>query len=190
MASAYDLLAEIVPILDRLGIEYFVTGSLASMNYGEVRFTHDIDIVIRARLDDVDRFVDAFDTNRFYIDRGSVEAAIKSQGMFNLIDSQTTFKVDFILPSSSYDRYRFERKIKANPTEGVTAFFCSAEDVILSKMRFDKMSGSDKHLRDIAAILQLSGDDLDQDYLDEWAYSLDVRDIWRQVRQRVDDGQP
>ena len=33
--------------IDRLGCERFTTGSVASMIYGEPRFTNDIDIVVR-----------------------------------------------------------------------------------------------------------------------------------------------
>ncbi len=41
----YELLGNIVLILERLKIPYLVTGSMASMAYGEPRLTNDIDIV-------------------------------------------------------------------------------------------------------------------------------------------------
>ena len=42
-----DLLALVGAQLDRIGCPRFTTGSVASMVYGEPRFTNDIDIVVR-----------------------------------------------------------------------------------------------------------------------------------------------
>ncbi|MGB3940739.1 MAG: hypothetical protein WBK96_04495 [Candidatus Manganitrophaceae bacterium] len=41
----YDLLHAVVEVLERMQIPYLVTGSVASMAYGEPRLTNDIDIV-------------------------------------------------------------------------------------------------------------------------------------------------
>ena len=41
----YDLLARVIEVFEDLHIPYLVTGSLASMAYGEPRLTNDIDIV-------------------------------------------------------------------------------------------------------------------------------------------------
>jgi len=40
-----DLLRHLVNVFESLGIRYFVTGSVASIFYGEPRFTNDIDVV-------------------------------------------------------------------------------------------------------------------------------------------------
>ena len=39
--------------LERLGIPYFVTGSMAGILYGEPRLTHDVDIVVALTSRDV-----------------------------------------------------------------------------------------------------------------------------------------
>ena len=41
----YDLLARVIKAFEGLQIPYLVTGSIASMAYGEPRLTNDIDIV-------------------------------------------------------------------------------------------------------------------------------------------------
>ncbi len=41
----YDLLKKVSDCFNRLSISYLVTGSVASIAYGEARFTNDIDIV-------------------------------------------------------------------------------------------------------------------------------------------------
>jgi hypothetical protein len=42
----FDLLRYVVRILEELGLKYFVTGSTATLFYGEPRFTNDIDVVV------------------------------------------------------------------------------------------------------------------------------------------------
>jgi len=44
--SQQELLAKVVSVLESLGVDYMVTGSLASSIQGEPRSTHDIDLVV------------------------------------------------------------------------------------------------------------------------------------------------
>ena len=46
-----ELLRYVADVLDRLGIPYRVTGSMATIAYGEPRFTNDIALVVRLRAD-------------------------------------------------------------------------------------------------------------------------------------------
>lgn len=41
-----EALAQVAAALERLGIRYFVAGSVASVFHGEIRTTHDVDIVV------------------------------------------------------------------------------------------------------------------------------------------------
>jgi hypothetical protein len=65
------------------------------------------------------------------------------------------------------------------------ARFASPEDVILKKLQYDQMGGSEKHLRDIAGVFKIQGAQLDLAYLDEWADRLGVAEIWRGLRDRI-----
>lgn len=62
----------------------------------------------------------------------------------------------------------------------------SAEDVILHKLVFFKQGSSDKHLRDIAGMLRVSGPEIDHLYIDHWALLLGVRDEWLMIKRRLD----
>ena len=57
-----DLLAEIIGQLDRAGVPYMVTGSIASSYHGEPRATRDIDIVVDTTPDALNRLVDGLRT--------------------------------------------------------------------------------------------------------------------------------
>ncbi len=55
-----ELLRYVVGALEKLGIRYFVTGSTASIFFGERRFTNDIDVVVDLDREDVPRFCAEF----------------------------------------------------------------------------------------------------------------------------------
>ena len=63
----YELLDNLVLILERLRIPYIVTGSIASMAYGEPRLTNDIDIVADVEEKHISGLLEAFPPNEFYI---------------------------------------------------------------------------------------------------------------------------
>ena len=41
-----ELLRTVVRAIEALGLEYLVTGSVATIYYGEPRFTNDLDVVV------------------------------------------------------------------------------------------------------------------------------------------------
>ena len=67
--EADELLRTAVEVCDGLGMIYLVTGSTASIAYGEPRFTNDIDILVDLPANLVDAFCDAFPEDEFYLNR-------------------------------------------------------------------------------------------------------------------------
>lgn len=61
------------------------------------------------------------------------------------------------------------------------------EYVILMKLEYYRQSGSDRHLRDIAAMLRQSGDSVDHGAMTEWSERLGVVREWevgRDIKRR------
>ena len=54
-------------------------------------------------------------------------------------------------------------------------------------MEFYREGGSEKHLRDIAGILKISGNTVDRNYISEWAQRLGLTDIWNAVQKRLNE---
>src|SRR5258708_2799803 len=84
--------------LNRLGMRYLVTGSVAAILYGEPRLTHDVDIIVFLRTDDMRRLHESFPSPIFYVPPEEViaaEVARESHGHFKIIHSDTGFKADF-----------------------------------------------------------------------------------------------
>lgn len=90
-----ELLRRVILALEDAGIDYMVTGSLASSLQGEPRSTHDADLVVSIKRIAVNGLVKALSSPEFYLDRESILEAIDAKSMFNLIDAREGDKVDF-----------------------------------------------------------------------------------------------
>jgi hypothetical protein len=55
------------------------------------------------------------------------------------------------------------------------------EYVILRKLEYHREGGSEKHLRDIRAMLAVSGDLLDRPALQDWIQKLNLETEWKRV---------
>jgi hypothetical protein len=180
-----ELLHRVVVILERLGLRYFVTGSMATIFFGEPRFTNDIDIVVDLPAGRIAEFCAAFPAPEFYLSEETVHRAVSRRGQFNVIHPSSGLKVDVMVPvDSSFNRSRFSRVKRIRPTPGFDAVFSSAEDVILKKMEAYREGGSEKHLRDIAGVLKITGEHLDRGYIAEWADRMGTSEIWEEVLRR------
>ena len=74
--------------LNDLNVPYMVTGSVASIVYGEPRMTHDIDLVIELSNEDIKGFTALFPLDMFYCPPTEVIKVELGRGMrghFNLI---------------------------------------------------------------------------------------------------------
>jgi hypothetical protein len=56
------------------------------------------------------------------------------------------------------------------------------EYVMVRKLEYFQASGSDRHLRDIAMMLQVSGDLVDPAVLEEWSIRQGVADVLDRAR--------
>jgi hypothetical protein len=181
-----ELLVRVAEVLERLHVPYLVTGSIATIYYGEARFTNDIDVVADLGLRQVEAFVSAFPAPEFYLDDATVRTAIAQRGQFNIIHPESGLKVDVMIPTrDAFNASRFSRGRRVEPTPGRSAIFAAPEDVIIRKLEYFAAGGSDKHLRDIAGVLKILGERVDRIYIDDWAERLGVAEIWREVLKEV-----
>lgn len=52
-------------------------------------------------------------------------------------------------------------------------------------MEYYREGHSDKHLRDIAGVFKISGDQIDRGYLEEWIARLGLEEVWSAVLNRL-----
>ena len=182
-----ELLRYVVVAIERLGLGYMVTGSVATIFFGEPRFTNDIDIVVDLGPDRIDEFCQAFPAPDFYLSEEAVREAVQQQAQFNIIHPSSGLKIDVIIPQDTpFNRSRFARAKRFKPAEDYDASFASVEDVIIKKMEYFRQGGSEKHLRDISGVLKISSSTVDRDYIADWAFKLDLDSIWKAILDRLE----
>jgi len=182
----FELLKIVAQVCERLSVRYVTVGSLATIAYGEPRFTNDIDVVIDLREDHLDEFCGAFPSPEYYLSRGAAEAAIRDRRQFNIIHTASALKVDCILPATPFDEAELTRGIRKQVRDDFEAVFASPEDVILKKMEYYRLGGSEKHLRDIAGVLKVSSGSIDRFRINAFAQGMGLNDIWQAIVTRVD----
>ena len=171
--------------LEALGVPYMVTGSTASMIYGEPRLTLDLDLVVELQVERAPEFLAAFPEAEFYrppLEVLRVECSRDSRGHFNLIHHETGMKADIYLAAQD-DLHRWglahRRRIPFGPGQ---LWLAPPEYVILRKLEFWREGGSEKHVRDVRAMLA-AGVALDRAFLDAELHRRGLVEIWRRVTE-------
>jgi hypothetical protein len=176
-----ELLVDCLRRLNRTGVSYYLTGSMASNYWGVPRTTHDIDFVVSMPLAAVSAMVREF-SGDFYIEEAAVRAALEPPYQFNAIDTRSALKVDFWLTRPEpFDREMLLRR-QSVTLFGERAWVATAEDVILHKLVWHRITPSERQLGDAAGIFAVQGEALDAEYLDRWAEKLLIADVLAKLR--------
>ncbi len=181
-----ELLRYVVEVLEAQKLTYMVVGSFASASYGEPRLTHDIDIVLHLDIAAVDRFCGAFPSPEFYVSLPAAREAALRRGQFNVIHPASGNKIDFIMArDDAWGRSQLARRGRKPILPDRETFVAAPEDVILAKLWYYQEGGSEKHLRDIAGMLRVSGEEIDKQYINHWAQQLGLLEPWQAVLRRL-----
>ena len=182
-----DILRHAVEALERMNVPYLVVGSFASIAYGESRFTQDIDIIAAFQLKHINELLMAFPPHEFYLSEAAIRDAIRTSSQFNVIHPSSGNKIDFILPRA--DEWATVRMARGRPVRLLPdrdVMTAAPEDVILGKLWYFSLGGGDRHLRDIAGILRVTGDGVNCAEVERWASKLGYLEIWQQIVAKVD----
>lgn len=172
-------LEKVVEVLDETGIPYMLTGSLASAFYAVPRATQDIDIVIEAQREGVERLVQGLLSAGWYADRDAALEAWEGQSQFNAIEPDTGWKADFIIRKDRvYSREEFRRRERIS-LSGVELAVASLEDVLIAKLEWSRLGDSALQRRDVAQLLERTWARLDQEYVGRWVTELGLEAEWR-----------
>jgi hypothetical protein len=180
----YEFTTSIIETLESLGIQYAIGGSFASSTYGEARTTMDIDISIVLPESDVNKFVEAIQKLGYYVFHDAIVDAMIQNMPFNIIDASSGYKADmFLIGPTPLEQSILarSRRVVYDTATNVTAVLYSPEDVIIYKLKYFLIGRSQKHLRDISAILAVQGAALDYDYIARWSLEIGATDVWNQL---------
>jgi len=182
----HNLFGIYLNILNKNQIQYFVTGSVASIVYGEPRLTHDIDLVIFLPEKEVDKFVKAFPSEGFYCPPEEIirtELKREVRGHFNLIHHETGFKADIYFAGKEELHFWALKNIQQIDFFGITISVAPPEYVIIKKLEFYKEGKAQKHLTDIQGILTNSKNIINFALLDDMINRMGLNDVWDAIEK-------
>jgi hypothetical protein len=175
-----ELLVDALRRLNRAGLPYMLTGSMASNYWGIPRTTHDLDFVIQLPAGGIPKMMKEFGGDLF-LDEESVRAAFRPPYQFNAIDTRSALKIDFWMARpEAFDQEMFRRRMKVE-VFGELAWIATKEDVILHKLYWNQITPSERQLGDAAGIVAVQGEGLDLDYLRRWSAELGVTPILEKI---------
>lgn len=159
--------------LNRIQIDYMLTGSMVSNFWGIPRTTHDLDFVVQLPPLAVPDLVKAFQGD-FFVDENAIRDAYRPPYQFNALDNRSALKVDFwLLKTEPFEQALFSRRVRET-LFGEPAWICTAEDVILHKLYWNNITPSERQLGDAAGVVAVQADRLDHKYLRHWAKEIGV----------------
>ena len=161
-----------------------ITGSVAGVFYGEPRVTHDVDLVLALGPSDAARIAELFPLEEFYCPPEEIivrEVLRAQRGHFNLIHHQSGFKADVYLANRDpFHRWALSER-RMVEVEAEPVHLAPLEYVMVRKLEFYREGGSEKHLRDIEAMLRVSSELVREDVLRRWMIARGVEETWRSV---------
>jgi hypothetical protein len=179
--SQPQALNRVVQVLDGLGIDYLVSGTLACTVQGGTEPAPGIHLVVALTPDKVNALLAAFDPHAHHLKREAVEQAVRPDSAvraFTLLCLDEDEAVAFwVLTGDPFDQARFGRKV-AGEVSGVPVKLSAPEDTILAKLQLAQLTGggsfSEEQLAYARSVYRRHKDHLDRDYLKTWAAHLGI----------------
>lgn len=162
-----------------------VTGGVASVVYGDPRFTRDVDLVVELDSDSLDGFTDEFADGDFYLppEEALLEEVRRSKGgHFNVIHRNTALRADVYLAGDDpFHAWALTHRRRIE-VEGLAIWLAPLEYVVVRKLEYFRASGSDRHMRDVVMMLRVSDSLVDLPTLSEWSGRLGVSDLLEEAQ--------
>jgi len=173
------------------GIEYPIGGAIAEWAWGEPRATQDLDLVVKIPIKSINKLSKELEKRDMLVPTEIILDAVVEDGAdipINAIHIHSGLKAD-LYPVREGDELRqsaFQRReqVDYGPSIG-KVYIHSPEDLILYKLMYFGLSQQSKHSRDIADILKSKKNELDMDYIEQWAARLGLSSLWKEMLDNV-----
>lgn len=179
MTSA-EFVALLIGVFEELGIPYMVVGSFSSNVYGQPRSTKDADFVVQLS----DHSISAIAAklgHEFELDQQMSFETVTATTRYRILHRSTAFLIElFLLSEDAHDQARFARKV-IRRIGNKDSFVPTAEDVVITKLRWSKQGKRQKDVLDVANVLALQHAVLDLPYIRHWCDLHNTRDLFERL---------
>jgi predicted nucleotidyltransferase len=156
--SMLDFYIHVTKALDEIGAPYMIVGAFGGTIFGITRATNDVDIIVDLHDRDFEALSKKFPLPRYYADPEMIKNSVEMGIMFNIIDSSEGVKADLVpLKREPEYQHAFARRIRETFTDEndkpFEAWVAQPTDIIIGKLQAWDEGRSDKHPKDIFAIL-------------------------------------
>ena len=185
MIKSLEIIEQFIEPLNNLKINYIVTGSVASIIYGNPRLTHDIDLVISIDKKQAETFLGSFDAKRFYVppvEIFQIELQRDSHGHVNIIHLESGFKADLYFAGHSELQLWALNNFQNADFFDLSFRLAPIEYVIIQKLLFYREARMQKHIIDIQGMLEQSIDMIDFEKLKSFISEYNLQATWQIVK--------
>src|SRR5262245_53210409 len=184
-----EFLHRIAQFLATAGVPYMVAGAHVSGHHGIPRSTVDVDIVIAPTPQQLDAFLASL-PEEYYASPAAAQQALRWRSMFNVIHSSEGWKADLIVCNARpFDREEFGRR-QVTPLYATPVPIASAEDIILAKLEWNRITPSDRQWQDAFNVAVVQWPRLDREYLRHWAGELSLTSELESLLAEAERRQP
>ena len=184
MTPSDDALVRVIEALEGAGIPHMIVGSLAANFHGIPRSTRDADFVVELQPGSLRRLEQLL----------PVEMALDPQSAFEGVTGTIRHIIHlrgsafvcelFELSDDPHDRERFSRR-QATRLLGARSFVATAEDMVVTKLRWASGGSRSKDRDDVRNIVAVQGDSLDWDYLTRWTSAHGTSALLAEIRASI-----
>jgi len=176
MMNLYEIMVAVAASLDDTSITYMMVGAFASNFYGVPRSTMDGDFVLMVSEFPIANLGAALGPS-FHIDPQSHIETFTMGTYYALVHLESRLSVDlFLHENDPHGAASFSRRIQVD-FENTKVFIPTAEDVVITKLRWSQGGRRLKDLDDARGVLAVQAGRLDMAYIRHWCdihQTLDV----------------
>jgi hypothetical protein len=186
MKNGNEVAARVVDAFEKLDVDYLLAGSFSSNFYGIPRSTKDADFVavLSGKIVALEKELgEAFEFDQqssFETVTGTFREKVRVPGL--------AFEIEiFHLSNDPHDQSRFTRRRRVlDELVGREICVPTAEDVIITKLRWAKIAKRAKDTEDVRDVIAVQGDDaLDWDYIHHWCEQHGTRALLDEIRASI-----
>jgi predicted nucleotidyltransferase len=162
-----ELLEKVTLALDNNNISYLVIGGQAVLVHGRARLTDDIDIIIDANLNDIEKVKKICEDLKLVYLNKDIDNFVRRNFVIPAYDNDSMFRVDIIFAFTEFELNAINRG-KSIKVKNKNVSFASLEDLILFKLYAHRV----EDISDVKNIM-LMNKDYDREYILKWLKKFD-----------------